>query len=76
MARGSVSPFEIVLTADERQELERWARAYTDPYWRVVRAKIVLLAARGLGERGDRSPAGYQPAGGSPVAQAVLRGAA
>ena len=48
MARGSVSPFEIVLTRAERQELEKRAGAYTDPYWRVVRAKIVLLAAAGL----------------------------
>ena len=48
MARGSVSPFEIVLTKAERQELERREATYTDPYWRVVRAKIVLLAAEGL----------------------------
>jgi hypothetical protein len=48
VARGSASPFEIVLTPEERQELERRARAYTDPYWRVVRAKIVLLAAEGM----------------------------
>ena len=48
MARGSISPFEIVLTAEERRELERRARAYTDSYSRVVRAKIVLLAAEGL----------------------------
>ena len=48
MARGSVSPFEIVLTEAERQELEKREAAYTDPYWRVVRAKIVLLAAEGL----------------------------
>ena len=61
MPRGSVSPFEIVLMADERVELERWARAYTDPYWRVVRAKIVLLAAEGwanveIAARLDTSP--------------------
>ena len=48
VARGSVSPFEIVLTVDERRELEKRAAAYTDPYWRVVRAKIVLLAAEGM----------------------------
>ena len=48
MARGSASPFVIVLTRKERVELERRVRAYTGPYWRVVRAKIVLLAAEGL----------------------------
>lgn len=46
--RGSASPFEIVLTPDERQELERHARAYTGFYWQVVRAKIVLLATEGM----------------------------
>jgi len=48
VARGSVSPFEITLTANERQELERRARCYTASYAQVVRAKIVLLAADGL----------------------------
>ena len=48
MARGSASPFVIVLTEKEREELERRSRAYTDPYWRVTRAKIVLMAAQGL----------------------------
>lgn len=48
MALGSVSPFVIVLSAAERQELERRARCYTGSYARVVRAKIVLWAAEGL----------------------------
>jgi hypothetical protein len=50
VARGSASPFEIVLSAcaDERRELERRAAAYTDPYWRVVRARIVLMEAAGM----------------------------
>jgi transposase-like protein len=61
VARGSVSPFEIVLSADERRELEKRATAYTDPYWRVVRARIVLMAAAGLANveiaaRSDTSP--------------------
>lgn len=42
------SPFSIVLTAEQRQELELRARRYTLPYRDVVRAKIVLLAATGL----------------------------
>ena len=42
------SPFHIVLTRDEQNELETRARKYTSPYCDVIRAKIVLLAARGL----------------------------
>ena len=61
MARGSFSPFEIVLTVEERRELERRARCYTARYAEVVRARIVLLAARGLANveiaaRCDTSP--------------------
>ena len=48
VARGGVSPFEIVLSAEERRELERRARCYSAPYAVVVRARIVLLAADGL----------------------------
>ena len=48
MARGSASPFVIVLTAEEQRELESRVRAYTAPYAQVVRAKIVLLAAEGM----------------------------
>jgi hypothetical protein len=43
------SPFIITLTAAERRELEARARRYTAPYRDVLRAKIVLLAAAGLG---------------------------
>lgn len=46
--RGSTSPFEIILTTDERRELERRAGAYTAPYCKVARAKIILLAAEGV----------------------------
>ena len=61
VARGSVSPFEIVLTPDERRELERRARCYSSSYAHVVRAKIVLMAAEGLANveiaaRCDTSP--------------------
>jgi transposase-like protein len=61
VARGSISPFPIVLSVEERQELERRVRAYTDPYSRVMRAKIVMLAADGLSNaeiaaRVDTSP--------------------
>jgi hypothetical protein len=43
------SPYEIRLTDEERRWLERQARRYTSPYWEVVRARVVLLAAAGLG---------------------------
>jgi transposase len=43
------SPFIVTLTPDERVELEARVRRYTSPYCDVIRAKIVLLAAEGLG---------------------------
>lgn len=42
------SPFVIVLTPEERRGLERQAARYTSPYWEVMRARIILLAADGL----------------------------
>ena len=42
------SPFRIQLTREERRELEARARKYTSPYRDVIRARLVLLAARGL----------------------------
>src|SRR5260221_11192687 len=42
------SPYSIRLSGAERSELEAQARRYTSPYFAVLRAKIVLLAADGL----------------------------
>lgn len=42
------SPYKIVLTKQEREELERRANKYTLPYFMVARAKMILLAQRGL----------------------------
>jgi hypothetical protein len=42
------SPYRIVLSRDEARELSRRAGKYTLPYYQVVRAKIILLAADGL----------------------------
>lgn len=42
------SPYPILLSDGEREQLESLARRYTAPYVEVVRAKIVLYAARGL----------------------------
>lgn len=43
-----LSPYVIELTTEERRLIESWSRKYTSPYYQVLRAKIVLLAADGL----------------------------
>jgi len=43
------SPFVVNLTASERERLETIARKYTSSYRDVIRAKIALYAADGLG---------------------------
>ena len=61
------SRYEVVLSQDERAELDHRVLCYTRPYREVQRAKLVLLAAEGktnveIGERlgmsGRRSAAG------------------
>jgi DNA-binding CsgD family transcriptional regulator len=42
------SPYKIILTKQEREELERRANKYTLSYFIVTRAKMILLAAQGL----------------------------
>ena len=42
------SPYRIDLRDEERTVLESMARSYTLPYWQVMRAQMVLLAAQGL----------------------------
>ena len=42
------SPFVIALSCTEEQILVDASRQYTAPYYRVVRAKIVLFAASGM----------------------------
>lgn len=42
------SPYAIELSEQERGVLESMARSYTSPYWQVMRARMVLLAAEGL----------------------------
>jgi transposase len=43
------SPYVLQLTFSQRRELEVRARKYTLPYRDVIRAKIVLMAAEGVG---------------------------
>jgi len=42
------SPFLIELSSDEYGELSRRAAKYTLPYFEVVRAKMILMAADGM----------------------------
>jgi transposase len=42
------SPYWVELSQEEKTKLEALAQKYTAPYFSVVRAKIVLLAAQGL----------------------------
>ena len=42
------SPYEISLSRGEVRELTSRAAKYTLPYFQVVRAKMILLAAEGL----------------------------
>ena len=42
------SPHQVVLSDEQRRELERRAAAYSGPYRDVVRAKAILFAAEGL----------------------------
>src|SRR5882724_4662664 len=42
-----ISPYTIELNEAERSLLETQARKYTSPYYAVLRARIVLLAAQG-----------------------------
>lgn len=42
------SPYEIRLSPEEAEELRRWAGSRTLPYRKVVRAKMILEAAKGL----------------------------
>jgi winged helix-turn helix protein len=43
------SPFRIDLSAEEARELSRRAAKYTLPYFEVQRAKMILMAAQGMG---------------------------
>lgn len=42
------SPYQIDLSAEEATELSRRATKYTLPYYEVIRAKMILMAATGI----------------------------
>lgn len=43
-----VSPYRIVLSRSEDAELRALTAKYTLPYFQVIRAEMILLAAKGL----------------------------
>jgi DNA-binding CsgD family transcriptional regulator len=49
LAMPRSSPYSIVLSPEEERELRRRTQRYTLPYFEVVRARMILLAAQGLG---------------------------
>ena len=42
------SPYDIVLADHEERVLQRRAAKYTLPYFEVLRAKMILMAAQGM----------------------------
>lgn len=42
------SPYQIDLSSEEATELSRKATKYTLPYFEVMRAKMILMAATGI----------------------------
>ena len=42
------SPYQIVLSSEEERELTKRAAKYTLPHFKVIRAKMIFLAAHGL----------------------------
>ena len=42
------SPFIVKLSTEEKRELEARVRKYTLPYSKILRARMILLAAKGL----------------------------
>jgi len=43
-----ISPYEIILTNEEQNYLNSIVRRYTAPYRDVIRAQVILLAAKGM----------------------------
>ena len=45
------SPYVVVLDEEQRQSLCHIAKSYTLPYFQVVRAQMILLAAEGMANK-------------------------
>ena len=46
-----ISPYKIIMTDEEQNYLNSSARKYTAPYRDVIRAQVILLAAKGMGNK-------------------------
>ena len=66
------SPYVIILSREERRALESRARKYTLPYFQVVRALMILLAAEGHSNDRDRRGGLRGTRCRQPLAQALL----
>lgn len=55
------SPYRIQLSPLEARELSRRAAKYTLPYYQVIRAKMILLAAEDLGNEEIAALLGTRP---------------
>src|SRR6266511_3411794 len=69
------SPFEIVLSGEERAELERRVACYTLPQGRAAREDDPVRRRR-VEQRRDRAAVGDGGGGGRSLAEALLRGEA
>ena len=66
------SPYDIDLHAEETAELPPRARKYTLPYFQVLRARMILLAADGW--RNDQIAEQWSPSGASASSSGGSRG--
>ncbi len=74
MARRGRPTVEIILSAEERKTLQRWARRHSSSQALALRCKIVLACADGDRTHArDRRRAGLQPGHGGQVAAPVRR---
>jgi len=48
------SKIKLELTEEEREELLHRSRTYTLPYYTVIRAKVILMASRGVQHYGHK----------------------
>ena len=73
MGRRGTPTAEVVLSDDERETLERWARRPKSAQALALRCRIVLACADGGAEHRDRRAAGVQRIDGRQVAGPVRR---
>ena len=67
-----MSPYEISLSSHEKKILQQMANKYTSPYFEVIRAKAILLAADGLENKQIGERARFATANRQQVAKTLL----